>query len=84
MLIKNCRVVAFTNDVFEKEDKHYITVWVESEYDSGEMKLMEPEKAEKLCLVDWDNLPSPFFVPMQVLKDGGGFPDSAKNYHPFK
>jgi 8-oxo-dGTP diphosphatase len=67
--IKNIRFGTATNDIFEKEDKHYITIIMLADYDSGEVKLMEPEKCEKWAWFEWskDKLPEPLFVPQQNL-----------------
>jgi 8-oxo-dGTP diphosphatase len=47
LTIKNIRMGPFTNDIFEKENKHYITVYAISDYSSGELKNMEPHKCEE-------------------------------------
>ena len=74
--IKNLREGTFTNDVFEKEGKHYITLFVVSEYDSGEVQGLEPEKCEKWEWFNWEELPRPLFVPVEnLLKQG---------FNPFK
>jgi 8-oxo-dGTP diphosphatase len=67
--VKNIRIGTFTNDIFEKEGKHYITLFMLSDYDpsSGEPKVMELEKCEKWEWFEWDNLPSPLFLPIQNL-----------------
>jgi 8-oxo-dGTP diphosphatase len=68
--IKNPRFAAVTNDMFE-EGKHYITLFMLSEWESGEPMVMEPEKAESWEWFSWDNLPEPLFLPMQnLLKQG--------------
>jgi len=74
--IKNIRMSTFTNDIFKKEGKHYITLFVLSNYDSGEVKVMEPEKCEKWGWFEWDKLPQPLFIPIQNLLK--------QNYNPFK
>ena len=73
--IKNLRFDTATNDVFEKEEKHYITLYMVCDYDSGEVINMEPEKCEKWDWFEWNNLPSPLFLPIQNLLK--------KNYNPF-
>ena len=74
--IKNIKKGTFTNDMFKEEGKHYITLYLISEYDSGEVKIMEPDKCEKWDWFEWEKLPEPLFIPMQnLLKEG---------YHPFK
>jgi len=69
--IKNIKLVTFTNDIFKEEKKHYVTLFVIADYDSGEAILLEPEKCEKWEWVEWNNLPQPLFLPIQnLLKQG--------------
>ena len=69
--IKNIKSGPFTNDFFENEGKHYVTLYVISEYDSGEVRIMEPEKCECWEWFEWHNLPNPLFIPAQnLLKQG--------------
>ena len=65
--IKNIRFTIATNDIFKEEDKHYITIFMTSDYDSGEVKNMEPDKCEKWDWFEWNNLPQPLFLPIQNL-----------------
>lgn len=74
--IKNLRFGPYTNDIFKKEDKHYVTLFVIADYDSGELKLMEPERCERWDWFDWEGLPRPLFLPEQNLLEG--------KYNPFK
>ena len=74
--IKNIRMGTFTNDIFRKEGKHYITLFVVSEYASGEVRVMESEKCEKWGWVEWSKLPQPLFMPIQNLLK--------QNFNPFK
>ncbi len=45
--IRDLRAGPFTNDIFNKEGKHYVTLYVISEHHSGEPKVMEPERCER-------------------------------------
>jgi 8-oxo-dGTP diphosphatase len=74
--IKDLRFGPYTNDIFEKENKHYVTLFVIADYDSGELKLMEPEKCERWNWFDWKKLPRPLFLPVQNLLKG--------KYNPFQ
>lgn len=74
--IKNIRFGTITNDIFKDEGKHYITIFMLCEYDSGEVKVMEPEKCEKWHWFEWNNLPEPLFLPIQNLLK--------KDYNPLK
>ena len=65
--IKNLRLGPFTNDIMKSDDKHYVTLYVVSEYDSGEPTIMEQEKCEAWDWFYWGNLPHPLFIPIQNL-----------------
>lgn len=73
--IVNLRKATFTNDIFPKEGKHYVTIYMIAEYDSGEVTIKEPDKCEKWEWFKWNELPNPLFTPIEnLLKD---------NYKPF-
>lgn len=65
--IKNIRKGTFTNDIFKKEGKHYVTLLVISDFASGKVRVMEPEKCENWEWFEWDSLPQPLFIPIQSL-----------------
>jgi 8-oxo-dGTP diphosphatase len=65
--IKNIRFATATNDFFEKEDKHYITILMIADWFEGEAQLLEPEKCEKWGWFEWDKQPEPLFVPQKNL-----------------
>jgi len=65
--IKNLRLGPYTNDIFKKEAKHYITIFVVADYGSGEVRIMEPEKCEQWGWFNWNNLPQPRFLPLRNL-----------------
>lgn len=65
--IKNIRVGGTTNDIFEKEKKHYVTIALIADWDSGEATMMEPDKWNEWGWFEWDNLPDPLFLPFQNL-----------------
>lgn len=65
--IKDVTFCAVTNNVFQDEDKHSITVWMTSHWMSGESTIMEPEKCGALEWRDFDSLPEPLFLPWQEL-----------------
>lgn len=67
--VTNLRFGAVTNDFFNNEGKHYVTVWMVSDYKSGDVNINEPDKFVKMEWVDFENLPSPLFLPWnQLLK----------------
>lgn len=73
--IKNIRFGTVTNDIFKKEGKHYITIFMVAEHGSGDVKNLEPERCEKWEWFEWDNLPEPLFIPIQNLLK--------QNFNPF-
>jgi 8-oxo-dGTP diphosphatase len=67
LTIRNIRFGAVTNDYFRKEDKHYVTIWMLSDYDSGTATILEPDKYIDQEWFDFDTLPSPLFLPWEQL-----------------
>jgi 8-oxo-dGTP diphosphatase len=65
--IKNVHFGAVTNDIFEEENKHYTTVWMVSDWESGELENKEPEKCAAVMWCDFDTLPEPLFLPWKQL-----------------
>ena len=65
--IRDIRFGTFTNDIFEKEGKHYVTLFLISNYAYGELVVKEPEKCEGWDWFEWKNLPQPLFLPIQNL-----------------
>lgn len=65
--IKNVRVGAVTNDYFDTEQKHYVTIWMLADWASGEATILEPEKYVDQDWFDFDTLPSPLFLPWTQL-----------------
>ncbi len=63
LTINNVRLVAVTNDLFEKEQKHYITLWVYSDWQSGEPSIQEPDKWVDQQWRTFKTLPEPLFEP---------------------
>jgi len=59
-----------TNDVFEKEQKHYITLWFEAAYVAGEPTLKAPDEESEVGWFPLDALPQPLFLPLQHLIEG--------------
>jgi len=69
--IGNLRNGAFTNDVFEKEGRHYITLYMVAEHLEGEAEVREPDKCEQWEWFSWDELPEPRFIPLMNLLEQG-------------
>ena len=67
LAVTNVRFGAVTNDFFKDDNKHYVSVWVVSDFESGVEQATEPEKYTDLRWVDFETLPTPLFQPWQAL-----------------
>jgi 8-oxo-dGTP diphosphatase len=66
--------VAITNDWFEAEQKHYITIWFRACQFSGEPMIASPREMTELGWFGWDPLPQPLFLPLANLVAGDSYP----------
>src|ERR1700729_4165019 len=48
MVITNVRFLAATNNIFPADSKQYATIWVYSDWESGEPIITEPDKLVEL------------------------------------
>ncbi len=69
--ISNVRFAAATNDIFQQEQKHHITLFMLADADSGEARAMEPEKCEKWEWLDRSEWPERVFLPVSNLLKSG-------------
>ena len=74
--IKNIKFAALTNDIFEKENKHYVTVFMTADHDSKDPEIKEPDRIEQWQWFFWNSLPKPLFLPIENLIKQG--------FNPFK
>jgi 8-oxo-dGTP diphosphatase len=65
--IKNLRFLGITNDIFKKENKHYITIAMLADYDSGLVKIMEPNKCLEWKWFSLNEFPKTLFLPTKNL-----------------
>ncbi|MFH0970248.1 MAG: NUDIX hydrolase [Candidatus Diapherotrites archaeon] len=72
--ITNIKPGPYTNDIFKKEGKHYITLFFTADYASGELKIMEPQKCKEWRWVEWGALPRPLFLPLENVQRKGFSP----------
>lgn len=61
--ITNVRFLTATNDIFKEDCKHYVSIWVESDWLAGEPTSMEPGKVIDVQWRSLDDLPTPLFEP---------------------
>jgi 8-oxo-dGTP diphosphatase len=80
--VQEIKVIGVSNDVYKEEGKHYVTPAVRVISFSGEPKIMEPEKCDRMEWFDLDNLPSPLMSAFQTFLelDIECLCDSGKSY----
>ena len=69
--LANLRLGPYTNDIFEQEGKHYVTLFVLADYLSGQPTVREPDKCEVWDWFHWSRLPHPLFLPILNLRKQG-------------
>lgn len=63
--IKNVEQFTYTNDIFKDEGLHYVTLYLKAEYESGDVKIMEPDKCTEWRWVKRDEIKKlDLFIPM--------------------
>ena len=73
--IENLEVLGFTEDI--AKDNHYVTVWVRSDWASGELKISDTEFTES-GFFKMDDLPEPLFISFRNLIEGKLMPKPLK------
>ncbi|RJQ20793.1 NUDIX domain-containing protein [Candidatus Woesearchaeota archaeon] len=63
--VKNPRVIGVTNDIMQSEGKHYITLFVETDYSHGELTNPEPDKIIETKWAKLEEIPAPVFLPLK-------------------
>jgi len=61
----------YTNDIFEVEQKHYVTLFVLATAAVGSPRVLEPEKCAEWRWGEWDAIPEPRFLSVQHLLEQG-------------
>ena len=64
------RLVAVTNDIFEADGKHYVTLWFEAEHIRGEAHARATDELSEVGWFREDELPEPLFLPLRNLLGG--------------
>lgn len=75
LTVTEVKLGPYTNDYFEAEGKHYITLFALAQVKEGEPKVMEADKCERWEWFEWNKLPEPLFLPIQNLLTQGFRPN---------
>ena len=71
--VVDIRFRSVTNDVFELEGKHYVTIWMEGK-PVGEPRVVAGREVEEIGWFAWDALPQPLFLPLENLVKQNSYP----------
>ncbi|OED44255.1 DNA mismatch repair protein MutT [Endozoicomonas sp. (ex Bugula neritina AB1)] len=67
LTLKKCIAGPYTNNVFQSHQRHYVTLIIIAEAMAGTPENREPDKCESWEWFDWNNLPTPLFLPLESL-----------------
>jgi 8-oxo-dGTP diphosphatase len=67
----------YTTDVFARERKHYVTLFLTATLADGEPVVREPAKCARWGWYLWSALPAPLFLPLETLRATGFVPPGA-------
>jgi 8-oxo-dGTP diphosphatase len=56
-----------TNDFFQEDNKHYVTLHLRAQYLGGEPQVLEPEKLEEWKWFEWEKFPNRLMIPFYNL-----------------
>jgi 8-oxo-dGTP diphosphatase len=71
--VRDIRFRTVTNDIFEGEGKHYITIWFEGK-PVGEPSIVAEKEVAEIGWFAWDALPQPLFLPLENLVKENRYP----------
>ena len=71
--VANVRFLGLTNDVFEAEGRHYITVWMEADYLSGAASVRAEHEMSEVLWCPSGALPANLFLSLRNLVDGRSY-----------
>lgn len=74
LTVQGIEPAAFTNDIFEHEGKHYITLFFRTEVGPGEPQVREPERCVQWAWFAWDSLLPNLFLAVRNLVAHGYAP----------
>lgn len=64
LIINDFDELGFTNDIFEEDRKHYITLFLKARSDHGTPTVLEPLKCKQWQWFEMSKLPTPLFLPL--------------------
>jgi len=80
LVISSPKVFVITNDVFEQERKHYVSIFLKAEYPCNQtIHIMEQNKVVSWQWFSLHSLPEPLFLPLDhIIKNKGYFMNNSQ------
>ena len=69
--VSGSRVITMTNDVLEDDGRHYVTVWVVSDHETGDGQALATHELDEVRWFARAELPSPRFAPLEAAIAAG-------------
>jgi 8-oxo-dGTP diphosphatase len=71
LTVREIRFLGITNDVFETEDRHYVTIWTTAEAPEGKPYVAAPYEMDEIGWFKSGDFPAPLFLSLRNLLGGG-------------
>lgn len=77
--LTHVKVVGFTNDIFENDNRQTLVICLVANCDDQQTpQILEPEKCVELKWMKWNELPKELFLPTKKWKESGFDPTTVK------
>ena len=65
---------AVTNDLFQAERRHSVSIWMEGKIRAGEPTVIATEEASEIGWFAWEALPQPLYLPLENFITQNSYP----------
>ena len=72
--VTDIRFRSITNDIFDQQEKHYITIWMDGRSTSGEPTIAAEKEVAEIGWFAWNALPQPLFLSLENLLKENSYP----------
>jgi 8-oxo-dGTP diphosphatase len=72
--VTEIRFRSITNDIFDQQGRHYITIWMNGKSTSGEPTIAAEKEVAEIGWFAWNAFPQPLFLPLENLLKENSYP----------
>ena len=80
LTISDIHYIGFTNDIFQEDDLHYITLWYVARPSTNKARITEPHKCLDQRWVTLDEMPTQLFLPTYNILNNTKARNALKEY----